>query len=105
MPLPVIIQECKAWPVGSELMFIVQHQNIQLEQTLPLEGMTDVRYSLFANFDPLKEVWLSSEPHSNRLEIQICANSGVLTQKQAAFLSEEIARVVRLFWLSPWHAA
>ncbi|GFF69603.1 nonribosomal peptide synthase, putative [Aspergillus lentulus] len=101
MPLPEIIQECTEWPAGSELTFIVQHQNIRLEQNLPLEGMADVRYSLFANFDPLKEVWVFSEPHSDRLEIQICANSGVLTKTQSAFLSAEIAKLVELFWQSP----
>ncbi|KAG2025230.1 hypothetical protein GB937_002991 [Aspergillus fischeri] len=101
MPLPEIIHECTDWAAGSELTFIVQHQSIQLKQTLPLEGMADVQYSLFANFDPLKEVWVFSEPHSDRLEIQICANSGVLTEKQAAFLSEEIAKVVELFWQTP----
>ncbi|GAQ07631.1 hypothetical protein ALT_4952 [Aspergillus lentulus] len=89
------------WPAGSELTFIVQHQNIRLEQNLPLEGMADVRYSLFANFDPLKEVWVFSEPHSDWLEIQICANSGVLTKTQSAFLSAEIAKLVELFWQSP----
>ncbi|PKX89648.1 nonribosomal peptide synthetase fmqA [Aspergillus novofumigatus IBT 16806] len=101
IPLPEIVQECTEWPAESELRFIVQHQNIQLEQKLPLEGITDVKYSLFANFDPLKEVWVFSEPHSDRLEIQVCSNSSVLTQTQAQFLSEEIAKVVMVFSRTP----
>jgi amino acid adenylation domain-containing protein len=91
-----IFQNSTDWPAESQLTFIVQHQNIELSHSIPLNGL-DVQYSKFARFDPLNEVWVFSEPHPDRLEIQICANSRVLSQAQAKSLCANLCDLIQRF--------
>ncbi|RDW92973.1 nonribosomal peptide synthetase fmqA [Aspergillus mulundensis] len=94
-----------AWPADTEpLSFIVQHQNIDLGYTLPLEGETgqlEVQWSRFAQFEPKDEVWVFTEPHADRLEVQVAANRGVLGLERAARIAERLCALVRFFARDP----
>lgn len=77
IPAAEIIEKCTTWPAGPDLRFIVQHQNIQLHQDMPLH---DVEVdSMFANLQPLDEVWVFSVPYPDQLEIEVCVDSSVLS--------------------------
>jgi hypothetical protein len=60
----IILRQSTDWPAGTEFGFIVQHQNIQLQYELPLDGDVQAEYSLFPQFDPLQEVFIFSETHT-----------------------------------------
>ncbi|KAJ6078878.1 hypothetical protein N7467_008631 [Penicillium canescens] len=107
-----IFQHSTNWPAETPLSFIVQHQNIDLSYSLPLQGAVvdgdgeddgplDVQFSRFARFDPLDEVWIFTEPHVDRLEVQICASSRVLRQEQATNLSKDICAIIEKFAADP----
>ncbi|GIJ83208.1 nonribosomal peptide synthase [Aspergillus pseudoviridinutans] len=114
-----IFQQSTSWPAEMPLSFIVQHQNIDLSYRLPLRGsvsngvskadahgedaddLLDVCFSRFAVFDPLEEVWVFTEPHPDRLEVQVCANSRVLPQAQATALSSGICSIIEQFAANP----
>lgn len=100
------------WPAETQLSFIVQHQNIDLSYRLPLQGSIidgkggdecplDVQFSRFARFDPLDEVWIFTEPHADRLEVQVCASTRVLRQQQATDLSNHICAIIEKFSAKP----
>ncbi|KAL5363806.1 hypothetical protein BJX96DRAFT_178400 [Aspergillus floccosus] len=69
LELSDIFRNSTSWPADTQLNFIVQHQNIELSHNIPFDGL-QVQYSKFAQFNPLKEVWVFSEPHPDKLEIQ-----------------------------------
>ncbi|GFF57195.1 nonribosomal peptide synthetase 12 [Aspergillus udagawae] len=113
-----IFQHSTSWPAETPLSFIVQHQNIDLSYRLPLRGqvsngvskadahdedddLLDVRFSRLAVFDPLEEVWVFTEPHPDRLEVQVCANSRVLPQELATALSNGICSIIEQFAADP----
>ncbi|EAW07086.1 nonribosomal peptide synthetase fmqA [Aspergillus clavatus NRRL 1] len=114
-----IFQHSTSWPAETPLSFIVQHQNIDLSYRLPLRGpvndrvgkadanaegdddLLDVRFSRLAVFDPLDEVWVFTEPHPDRLEVQVCANSRVLAQEEATVLSNGICSIIEQFAADP----
>jgi hypothetical protein len=107
-----IFQHSTNWPAETPLSFIVQHQNIDLSYSLPLQGAVvdgdgeddgplDVQFSRFARFDPLDEVWIFTEPHADRLEVQVCASSRVLRQEQATNLSKDICAIIEKFAAYP----
>nr|5DIJ_A Chain A, TqaA [Penicillium aethiopicum] len=107
-----IFQHSTNWPAETPLSLIVQHQNIDLSFSLPLRGSSvsgdgeddsslDVQYSKFARFDPLDEVWIFTEPHADRLEVQVCANSRVLGQEQATELANNISAIITKFSTDP----
>lgn len=100
------------WPAERPLSLIVQHQNIDLNHKLPLQGNAsdnegaddsalDVQLSRFSRFDPLDEVWIFTEPHADRLEVQVCANSRVLQQAEATNLAENVAAIIEKFSANP----
>ncbi|KAF7155563.1 hypothetical protein CNMCM5623_008105 [Aspergillus felis] len=95
-----IFKNSTPWPADTQLSFIVQHQNIELSHNIPLDGL-HVQYSKFAQFDPLTEVWVFSEPHPDRLEIQVCANTGVLSEVQAKALCGRLCELIERFSTSP----
>ncbi|KAG0155453.1 hypothetical protein PDIDSM_1030 [Penicillium digitatum] len=107
-----IFRHSTNWPAETPLSLIVQHQNIDLSFSLPLQGSVvdcegedggslDVQYSKFARFDPLDEVWIFTEPHEDRLEVQVCANSRVLRQEQATELANHISTLIEKFSADP----
>ncbi|CAG8947178.1 unnamed protein product [Penicillium salamii] len=100
------------WPAEKPLSLIVQHQNIDLIHKLPLQGNAsdnegaddsalDVQLSRFFRFDPLDEVWIFTEPHADRLDVQVCANSRVLQQAEATNLAENVAAIIEKFSANP----
>jgi hypothetical protein len=97
MELRDIIRRSTDWAEGTEFGFIVQHQNIQLQHELPLEEGVQVEYSLFPQFDPVQEVFVFSEPHESYLEMQVCANSGVLAPDAGRELVECLCETLEMF--------
>ncbi|GIJ98274.1 nonribosomal peptide synthase [Aspergillus viridinutans] len=97
MELRDIVQQSTDWAEGTEFGFIVQHQNIQLQHELPLEGDVQVEYSLFPQFDPVQEVFVFSEPHQSHLEMQVCANSRVLAPDAGKELVKALCETLELF--------
>ncbi|KAH1344162.1 hypothetical protein KXV68_000815 [Aspergillus fumigatus] len=95
-----IFRHSTPWPADTQLSFIVQHQNIELHHNIALDGL-QVQYSKFAQFDPLTEVWIFSEPHPDRLEIQVCANTRVLSEDQARALCRRLCDLIEFFSASP----
>ncbi|RHZ49214.1 nonribosomal peptide synthetase fmqA [Aspergillus thermomutatus] len=100
LELQDIFKNSTSWPADTQLSFIVQHQNIELSHNIPLDGL-QVRYSKFAQFEPLQEVWVFSEPHPDRLEIQVCANTRVLSEVRAKALCARLCDLIERFSASP----
>ncbi|KAL4904279.1 hypothetical protein BDW74DRAFT_178860 [Aspergillus multicolor] len=98
-----------AWPepeagAGTHpLGFIVQHQNIDLGYRLPLEteaeagSELEIAWSRFARFTPKDEVWVFTEPHADRLEVQVAANRAVLSTERAARLARCLSALIEGF--------
>lgn len=95
--LQQIVRHSTRWGEDTDFGFIVQHQNIQLQHELPLQGGVDVEYSLFPQFEPIQEVFVFSEPHETYLEMQVCANSRVLPQDVGDKLVGELCETLELF--------
>lgn len=100
LELSDIFGNSTSWGADTQLSFIVQHQNIDLSHNIPLDGL-EVQYSKFAQFDPLKEVWVFSEPHPDKLEIQVCANTGVLPESMARSMCQRLCDLIERFAASP----
>ncbi|OJJ03909.1 hypothetical protein ASPVEDRAFT_85331 [Aspergillus versicolor CBS 583.65] len=100
LELSDILGSATSWGADIQLSFIVQHQNIELSHNMPLDGL-QVQYSKFAQFDPLKEVWVFSEPHPDRLEIQVCANTAVLSENMATSMCQRLCDLIERFAESP----
>ncbi|GFG16853.1 nonribosomal peptide synthetase 12 [Aspergillus udagawae] len=92
-----IVRQSTDWPAGTEFGFIVQHQNIQLQHELPLDGDVQAEYSLFPQFDPVQEVFVFSEPHESHLEMQVCANSRVLAPDSGKALVKALCETLEMF--------
>ncbi|RHZ58920.1 uncharacterized protein CDV56_101851 [Aspergillus thermomutatus] len=101
MGLRDIVRHSTDWPAGTEFGLIVQHQNIQLQHDLPLEGDVQVEYSLFPQFNPVREVFVFSEPHETHLEMQICANSRILSPDAGTALVKSLCEIIELFADNP----
>lgn len=117
-----IFEHSTDWPAETPLNFIVQHQNIDFSYNLPLrrtvgvtngeedadahargesDDLLDVEFSRFARFKSLDEIWVFTEPHPDRLEVQICGNSRVLPQEKATDMSDKICRIIERLAANP----
>ncbi|KFY08363.1 hypothetical protein V492_06294 [Pseudogymnoascus sp. VKM F-4246] len=116
-----ILEHSTDWPAETPLNFIVQHQNIDFSYNLPLrrtvgvangemdagegggsnDDLLDVEFSRFARFKSLDEIWVFTEPHPDRLEVQICGNSRVLSQEKATDMSDKICGIIETFAANP----
>lgn len=113
-----IFEHSTDWPAETPLNFIVQHQNIDFSYKLPLrrtvgvsngigggdgsdDDLLDVQFSRFARFKSLDEIWVFTEPHPDRLEVQICGNSRVLPQEKATNMSDKICSIIEKFAANP----
>jgi amino acid adenylation domain-containing protein len=109
-----IFEHSTNWPAETPLNFIVQHQNIEFSYKLPLrktvgvrngdesdDDLLDVEFSRFARFKSLDEIWVFTEPHPDRLEVQICGNSRVLPQEKATDMSDKLCRIIEAFAANP----
>ncbi|OBT85564.1 hypothetical protein VE02_06694 [Pseudogymnoascus sp. 03VT05] len=109
-----IFEHSTDWPAETPLNFIVQHQNIEFSYKLPLrksvgdsnggesdDDLLDVEFSRFARFKSLDEIWVFTEPHPDRLEVQICGNSRVLPQKKATDMLDKLCKIIEAFAANP----
>ncbi|EAW08665.1 putative nonribosomal peptide synthase [Aspergillus clavatus NRRL 1] len=96
LELKDIVQHATDWPADTEFGVIVQHQNIQLSHDLGLHGI-EAKYSLFPQFEPRGEVFVFTEPYEDRVEVQVCANSRILSPERGRLMAKGISETIEHF--------
>lgn len=87
-----IIQKCTDWADATGFGFIVQHQNIERDLELCLEG----NQSSFSSLGQLypDEVWISSTPYPSNLDLEVSAPGHIMTEEGAGALVESLCKIV-----------
>ncbi|GFF52330.1 nonribosomal peptide synthase, putative [Aspergillus lentulus] len=91
-----IVRNATNWPENTQFGVIVQHQNIQLRHDMDLGGI-QAEYSLFPQFDPRDEVFIFTEPYHNRLEVQVCSSTRILSPERGRSMAQGISATIERF--------
>lgn len=97
---PDLVRHCTSWPVGTEVQSIVQHQNFDFDYHMPMKGM-ETSFTLNQNFSPRLELFVFIYPMANRLQVEICVSTAVMSKGRARDLLSRLCRTIVLFARDP----
>jgi hypothetical protein len=97
---PDLVRHCTSWPVDTEVQSIVQHQNFDFHYRMPMEGM-ETSFTLNQNFSPRSELFVFTYPMADRLLVEICVSTAVMSEGRARDLLSRLCRTIDLFARDP----
>ncbi|KAJ5279769.1 nonribosomal peptide synthase [Penicillium angulare] len=95
-----LVEHSTSWPKGTEYQSIVQHQNFDLDYKLPMAGL-DSAFSLQHNFTPRSELFVFTYPLPERLLVQVCVSTAVMSEARADYLLDRLCSTIELFAGNP----
>ncbi|KAJ5107404.1 nonribosomal peptide synthase [Penicillium angulare] len=91
-----LVEQSTSWPKGTEYQSIVQHQNFDLDYKLPMAGL-DSAFSLEHNFTPRSELFVFTYPLPERLLVQVCVSTAIMSEARADYLLDRLCSTIELF--------
>nr|L7WU80.1 RecName: Full=Nonribisomal peptide synthase notE'; Short=NRPS notE'; AltName: Full=Notoamide biosynthesis cluster protein E' [Aspergillus versicolor]AGC83576.1 NRPS [Aspergillus versicolor] len=93
--LDTIVKNCTDWEPTAEFGFILQHQNIDMDLSLTLDGNRCVSCASSGQLRPSNEVWICSTPSPSGVDLDVVASSHILTADAAKNLVDDIADMIQ----------
>ncbi|BCS21596.1 nonribosomal peptide synthetase ftmA [Aspergillus puulaauensis] len=93
--LDAIIKSCTTWDPTTEFGFILQHQNIDMDLSLTLDGNRCASCASSGRLRPSNEVWICSTPCPSGVDLDVFASSQTLTADAAKSLVDDIADMIQ----------
>ncbi|KAJ5940920.1 nonribosomal peptide synthase [Penicillium verrucosum] len=91
-----MVEHSTSWPKGTEHQSIVQHQNFDYDYRLPLDGL-ESSYSVEHNFTTHKELFVFTYPMPDRLTVEVCISSAIMSEPRALYLLGRLCSTIELF--------
>ncbi|KAJ5193174.1 nonribosomal peptide synthase [Penicillium cf. viridicatum] len=91
-----MVEHSTFWPKGTEHQSIVQHQNFDYDYKLPLDGLKS-SYSVEHNFTTHKELFVFTYPMPDRLTVEICISSAIMSEPRTLYLLGRLCNTIELF--------
>ncbi|UKZ48294.1 NRPS [Trichoderma virens] len=89
-----IIDHCTEWPVGSDFDVVIQHQNIEEHPEITFsQGSSRVQFYTNPDIVP-SSLFIISYPKGRQLEIQLFANTDILTEKAARTMVHNLCHII-----------
>ncbi|KAE8155605.1 acetyl-CoA synthetase-like protein [Aspergillus tamarii] len=95
-----IVKHSTQWPADTRFGSIVQHQNIEMNTQISLDGIECT--SATVAFPPVtKDFFVGSIPRGDRLEIRLSASSKMISLASADDVVEQVCATISKFSLDP----